>query len=127
NNSWMHNSERLVRGRHRCTLRMHPEDGARLGIADGQRARVKSRVGSIEVDVEMSEEVMPGVVSLPHGWGHTREGALLRMAQRYPGVSVNDLTDELAIDALSGNATFNGVPVEVVPVGCPADALRERP
>ena len=116
NNSWMHNSERLVRGKSRCTLLMHARDGERLGVADGQCVRVTSRVASIEVTVEMSEAMMPGVVSLPHGWGHAREGVLLRTAQRFPGVSVNDLTDELAVDALSGNAAFNGIPVEVTPV-----------
>src|SRR5262249_11535223 len=116
NNSWMHNSERLVRGKRNCVLRMHPADGARLSIADGQRARVSSRVGSVEADVELSEERTPGVVSLPHGWGHTREGTMLRTAQRYPGVSLNDVTDELAVDALSGNAALNGVPVKVTPV-----------
>jgi anaerobic selenocysteine-containing dehydrogenase len=117
NNSWMHNSERLMRGGPRCALRMHPQDGARLGIADGQRARVRSRVGSIEMEVELTEEMMPGVVSLPHGWGHTREGALLRIAERYPGVSINDITDELAVDALSGTAVLNGTAVEVTPLG----------
>ncbi len=116
NNSWMHNSERLMRGGARCRLLMHPRDGARLGVAEGQRVRVKSRVASIEIEVELTEEIMPGVVSLPHGWGHTRAGILLRTAQRYPGVSVNDITDEHAIDTLSGNAAFNGTPVEVTPV-----------
>ena len=114
NNSWMHNSERLMRGRPRCSLLMHPQDATRLGIADGQQVLMKSRVASIEVPVELCEEMMPGVVSLPHGWGHSREGTLLRTAQRYPGVSVNDITDEYAIDALSGNAAFNGTPVEIV-------------
>jgi len=77
---------------------------------------VKSGVGSIELDVELSEEMMPGVVSLPHGWGHTRPDTRLRTAQRFAGVSVNDITDERTLDALSGNAVFNGVPVEVAPV-----------
>jgi anaerobic selenocysteine-containing dehydrogenase len=94
-------------------LKMHPADGIRLGIADGQRARVKSRVGAIEVDVELSDEVMPGVVSLPHGWGHDREGTLLRTARLHPGASINDVTDEQAVDELSGNAAFSGTPVEV--------------
>ncbi len=116
NNSWMHNCERLVRGRPRCTLLMHPADATRRGIADGQRVEVKSGVGSIELDVELSEEMMPGVVSLPHGWGHTRPDTRLRTAQRFAGVSVNDITDERTLDALSGNAVFNGVPVEVAPV-----------
>jgi anaerobic selenocysteine-containing dehydrogenase len=113
NNSWMHNSERLMRGSPRCTLLMHSRDGARLGIVDGQQVRVNSRVASIEATVELSEEMMPGVVSLPHGWGHTRGGTVLRTAQRSPGVSVNDVTDELSLDALCGNAAFSGTPVEV--------------
>ena len=117
NNSWMHNSERLVRGHPRCTLLMHPEDAARHGVADGERARVTSRVGSLEATVEVSAEIMPGVVSLPHGWGHTREGVQIQTAQRYAGVSVNDITDDGAIDALSGTAAFNGTPVMVEPLG----------
>jgi anaerobic selenocysteine-containing dehydrogenase len=115
NNSWMHNSERLVRGKPACTLLMHPADAARLGIGDGQRVRITSRTGSVEVDAELSDDLMPGVVSLPHGWGHSREGIRLRTAQRYPGVSANDVTDDGAVDALSGNAAFNGTPVEVEP------------
>lgn len=116
NNSWMHNSERLVRGKSRCTLLMHPRDGNRLGVADRQQVRVTSRVASIDVTVEMSDAMMPGVVSLPHGWGHTREEVQMRTAQRFPGVSVNDITDDLAVDALSGNVAFNGTPVQVTPV-----------
>jgi anaerobic selenocysteine-containing dehydrogenase len=116
NNSWMHNSERLVRGKPGCLLKMHPTDGARLGIAEGQRVRLKSRIGAIEVEVELTDEMMRGVVSLPHGWGHAREGTLLRTAQRHPGASINDVTDERAIDALSGNAAFSGTPVEVEPL-----------
>jgi anaerobic selenocysteine-containing dehydrogenase len=132
NNSWMHNSERLMRGRPRCVLLMHPEDGARLGVVHGQRARVTSRAGSVEVVAELSDALMPGVVSLPHGWGHAREGVRLRTAQGHPGVSVNDVTDELAVDALSGNAALNGVPVEVTPVangtgGCGTSGAPQRP
>ncbi|MFO0881017.1 MAG: molybdopterin oxidoreductase family protein [Gemmataceae bacterium] len=117
NNSWMHNSARLMRGGARCSLLMNPADGRRLGIADGQRVRVASRVGSVEVEAELSDEVMHGVVSLPHGWGHDREGVLLRTASRHPGASANDLTDEAAVDTLSGNAVLNGVPVVVLPAG----------
>src|SRR5262249_25900026 len=84
NNSWMHNYERLVRGRDRCTLLVHPDDAARLNIADGRRVRVTSRVGAVEVGAEISDEVMPGVVSLPHGWGHGREGVRLATAERHP-------------------------------------------
>jgi anaerobic selenocysteine-containing dehydrogenase len=116
NNSWMHNYERLVKGKERCTLLMNRDDALRLGIADGQRVRVRSRVGSIEAIAELGDEMMPGVVSLPHGWGHDREGVQIETAQRHPGVSINDLTDEAAVDALSGNAVFNGTPVSVEPV-----------
>ncbi|MBO3277176.1 molybdopterin oxidoreductase family protein [Pseudomonas schmalbachii] len=113
NNSWMHNYHRLVKGKPRYQLLMHPQDLARRGLVDGQRVRVSSRVGSIEVEVAASDEVMAGVVSLPHGWGHARPGVQLSIASGQGGASVNDLTDERHLDALSGNAALNGVPVEV--------------
>jgi len=115
NNSWMHNSLRLVKGRERCTLLMHPRDAAARGLAKGQRVRIRSRVGSVEAPLEVTEDMMPGVVSLPHGWGHGREGARLRVAKENAGVSINDLTDEQLVDSLCGNAGFSGVPVEVAP------------
>ena len=114
NNSWMHNYHRLVKGKPRHQLLMNPADLASRGLADGQRVQVRSRVGSIEVEVVASDEVMAGVVSLPHGWGHARPGVQLDIAQAQPGASANDLTDERRLDALSGNAVLNGVPVEVV-------------
>jgi anaerobic selenocysteine-containing dehydrogenase len=113
NNSWMHNSSRLVKGRDRCTLLMHPDDARTRGLTGGQRVRIRSRVGSVEAALEVTEDVRPGVVSLPHGWGHGREGTSLAVANVVPGVSVNDLTDDLLVDALSGNAQLSGVPVEV--------------
>jgi anaerobic selenocysteine-containing dehydrogenase len=113
NNSWMHNSERLVKGKPRCRLLMHPDDLGRYGFADGQRVRVTSRVGSLEVEVTATDEVMRGVVSLPHGWGHGRDGVALGVAQAHAGVSVNDLTDDAFVDAVSGNAALNGLPVQV--------------
>ena len=113
NNSWMHNSQRLVKGPRRCTLLMHPTDAARLGIDDSARVSVRSRAGAIAVDAELSDEVMPGVVCLPHGWGHDRPGTRLSVASAHAGASINDLTDELAVDAVSGNAAFSGVPVTV--------------
>ncbi|MDH4260265.1 MAG: molybdopterin oxidoreductase family protein [Gammaproteobacteria bacterium] len=113
NNSWMHNSQRLVKGPRRCTLLMHPADAARLGINDGTRVSVRSRAGAIAVDAQLSEEIMPGVVSLPHGWGHDRPGTRQAVASAHPGASINDLTDELVVDAVSGNAAFSGVPVTV--------------
>lgn len=113
NNSWMHNSERLMRGKPRCTLLMHPDDAAARGIADGGCVRVRSRTGTVEVPVELSSDMMPGVVSLPHGWGHARAGVRLRTASLHPGASINDLTDDQRLDELSGTAAFSGVEVLV--------------
>jgi anaerobic selenocysteine-containing dehydrogenase len=117
NNSWMHNSFRLVRGRDRCTLLMHPKDADRLGVAGDDKVVISSRSGRLEVSLELSDEVMPGVVSLPHGWGHHRPGTRIEIAEGHPGVSANDLTDEKAVDELSGNAVLNGVPVQVRKIG----------
>ncbi len=116
NNSWMHNSLRLVKGPPGCVLLMHPADAAVRGLKKGESARVESRVGSVEVPVDVTGDVMPGVVSLPHGWGHVRDGAALSVAAAHAGASLNDLTDEQSVDALSGNAAFNGVPVTVTKV-----------
>ena len=113
NNSWMHNFHRLVKGKPRHQLLMHPQDLTARGLTDGQRVRVQSRVGVVEVEVASSEEMMPGVVSLPHGWGQGQQGVQMDIATRLPGVSANDLTDERFLDALSGNAALNGVPVQV--------------
>jgi anaerobic selenocysteine-containing dehydrogenase len=114
NNSWMHNAPKLVAGKPLCTLLMHPEDAAARALEDGATVTVESRVGAVEVPLEVSDEVMKGVVSLPHGFGHGREGVRLRVAStKAPGVSVNDLTDDRRVDALTGNADLNGVPVEV--------------
>jgi anaerobic selenocysteine-containing dehydrogenase len=116
NNSWMHNSARLVRGKPVCTLLMHPQDAAACGVADGMMVCVTSRVGSVEVPVTTTDTMMPGVVSLPHGWGHGRPGVQLRTATTVPGVSINDLTDDARVDALCGVAGFSGTPVAVSPV-----------
>lgn len=113
NNSWMHNSRRLVKGKNRCILLMHPEDAIKRGLKTGMEAIVSSRVGEIRIDVEVSDEMMPGVVSIPHGWGHHREGTRLEVANAHPGASLNDVTDEQFVDALTGNAVLNGLPVEV--------------
>ncbi|HBP0138744.1 TPA: molybdopterin oxidoreductase family protein [Pseudomonas aeruginosa] len=113
NNSWMHNYHRLVKGKPRHQLLMHPRDLEGRGLVDGQRVRVRSRVGSVEVEVAASSEMMPGVVSLPHGWGHARPGVQLAIARAQAGASANDLTDERHLDLLSGNAALNGLPVEV--------------
>ena len=113
NNSWMHNSQRLVKGPERCTLLMHPDDARARGLAPGQTVQVRSRVGTVPVRLELTDAVMPGVVSLPHGWGHGRPGVRLRVAASHPGVSLNDLTDDQAVDALLGTAAFSGTPVHV--------------
>lgn len=113
NNSWLHNVPRLVSGKPRCTLMVHPEDARRLGLREGEEAVITSRVGEVKAPVTVTDEVMPGVVSLPHGYGHGREGVRLKVAGTHAGVSLNDLTDELALDAISGNAAFSGVHVRV--------------
>jgi anaerobic selenocysteine-containing dehydrogenase len=104
-----------MKGKGRCTLLMHPDDMAMRDISDGDPVTVSSRVGSVTVAVEATDDMMPGVVSLPHGFGHNREGTRLGIAHEHAGVSCNDITDELAIDALSGNAAVNGVLVSVAP------------
>jgi anaerobic selenocysteine-containing dehydrogenase len=116
NNSWMHNSQRLVKGnpaKPQCTILMHPIDAADRDLRHGQEVRVESRVGSIVLPVEISNEIMRGVVSIPHGWGHDREGNRLSVAQQHSGASINDLTDELAVDEVCGTAAFNGTRVTV--------------
>ncbi|MFT4519916.1 MAG: anaerobic selenocysteine-containing dehydrogenase [Halioglobus sp.] len=116
NNSWMHNYHRLMKGKGRCTLLVHPDDLVARGITQGSEITIQSRVGSVRVVAQSSEEMMPGVVSLPHGFGHNRDGIQMGIAQTHAGVSCNDLTDELFLDELSGNAAVNGVLVEVMPV-----------
>lgn len=118
NNSWMHNYHRLVKGKDRCTLLMHPQDMHSRNISDGDEVAVSSRAGSVTVRVEASEDVMRGVVSLPHGFGHNRPGIRMDIALRHAGVSCNDITDDLALDAVSGNAAVNGVPVTVSALAC---------
>ena len=113
NNSWLHNSQRLVKGKPRCTLMIHPEDAARRGISDGAQVRLRSRVGAVEVPAEVTDALMPGVVSLPHGWGHDRSGVRLSVAAAHAGASINDVIDDRAVDPLSGTAVLNGTPVEV--------------
>jgi anaerobic selenocysteine-containing dehydrogenase len=113
NNSWLHNSDRLVKGPVRCTLLIHPEDAAARGLADGAKARVATRTGAIELPVEVTDAMMRGVVSVPHGWGHGRKGTKLSVAATAPGVSINDIIDSTRVDALSGTSALNGQPVEV--------------
>jgi anaerobic selenocysteine-containing dehydrogenase len=117
NNSWMHNLETLVRGRDRCTLLVHPEDARAHALADGALARVTSEAGSIVVPVQVSDEMMPGVVSLPHGWGHDKDGIRLGVAKQYAGVNSNILSPGRLVDPLSNNAVVNGIEVDVAPAG----------
>ena len=114
NNSWMHNSERLVKGRDRCTLMIHPETAANRGIVNLEKVQIESRVGKVEITVEITDEIMPNVVSIPHGFGHARKGVKLDIATAHAGVSLNDLTDDLLIDELTGNSAFSGVPVRIL-------------
>lgn len=113
NNSWLHNSKRLVKGKNRCTVMIHPYDASALNIDNAQVVKVESRVGQIELQAEITEEVMQGVVSIPHGFGHNKSGTGWKVAEAHAGVSVNDLSDEMQIDELSGNAVLNGVPVSI--------------
>jgi anaerobic selenocysteine-containing dehydrogenase len=116
NNSWMHNVPALTGGSNRCTLHLHPEDAARLGVRDGQPVRIKGAGGEVTAPAEVTDGVRPGVVSLPHGWGHDRPGTRTRHAAADPGANVNQLLDGSLLDPLSGNAVLNGVPVEVAPL-----------
>jgi anaerobic selenocysteine-containing dehydrogenase len=115
NNSWMHNVRVLVKGKPRCTLHVHPADAARLGLVDGSSARVTSRTGSVVAPVLVTDAIRPGVVSLPHGWGHDLPGMRLAVAAEHAGVNSNLLGDDERLDAVSGTAAFTGVPVEIVP------------
>ncbi len=115
NNSWMHNVPVLMKGRNRCTMQMHPEDAERHGVDDGAPARVASRVGEVIIDVEITDGIRPGVVSIPHGFGQNMPGVKLRTATEYRGVNTNVLTDESFRDELSGNIALNGVPVTITP------------
>jgi anaerobic selenocysteine-containing dehydrogenase len=116
NNSWMHNLHVLTKGKDRCTLHMHPDDASHLALSDGEDVSVTSRVGTVEIPVEITETIMPGVVSIPHGWGHNVPGIKLSVATEHAGVNTNILADEAEIDPLSGNAVLNGIPVTVTKI-----------
>ncbi|MFD6192009.1 molybdopterin-dependent oxidoreductase [Streptomyces sp. NPDC060275] len=116
NNSWMHNVPALTGGSNRCTLHVHPEDAARLGVRGAQPVRVKGPGGAVTVPAEITDTVRPGVVSIPHGWGHDRPGTRQTHAAADPGVNVNQLLDGGTLDPLSGNAVLNGVPVTLTPL-----------
>jgi anaerobic selenocysteine-containing dehydrogenase len=117
NNSWMHNLPALLKGTLRCTVLVHPQDAARYGLSDGELARVAARVGDVVLPVEVTDEITPGVVSIPHGWGHDAPDVRLRVASRNAGINSNLLSDDQHVDPLSGNAVLNGIPVTVTPVG----------
>jgi anaerobic selenocysteine-containing dehydrogenase len=119
NNSWMHNVAVLVKGRNRCTLHIHPDDADRCGVADGDVAVVASEAGQVEVPVEVTDAIAPGVVSLPHGWGHDRPGARLSVAREHAGINSNVLSPGTFVDVISGNAAVNGIPVTVAPAAVP--------
>ena len=116
NNSWLHNIESMVKGRDRCTAMLHPDDAAARGLADGDHVVVSSRVGAIELPLEASEDMRPGVVSIPHGWGHDVKDVGWSTAAATPGVNVNLLTEAGLVDGLSGNAALNATWVRVEPV-----------
>jgi anaerobic selenocysteine-containing dehydrogenase len=116
NNSWMHNLPGLVSGPERCTLHVHPDDAAPLGLGDGDLARVRSRTGVLEVPVHLTADIMPGVVSLPHGWGHGADGVRLGVARAHAGVNSNVLADGELLEPLSGTAVLNGIPVQLAAV-----------
>ena len=115
NNSWMHNIGTLVKGKARCTLQVNPADAGRIGLQDGHAARVSSRTGTLVAPVELTDAVAPGVVSLPHGWGHDLPGVAMAVARAHAGVNSNLLADDQRYDELSGNAVLNGIPVQVAP------------
>ena len=112
NNSWMHNLPALAGGSNRCTLQIHPDDATRLGLAD--TAVITGPGGKLQVPVEITDAIRPGVVSLPHGWGHTATGTRMSVAAAQPGVNVNSLLDSSLIEPLSGTSVLNGVPVQVM-------------
>jgi anaerobic selenocysteine-containing dehydrogenase len=112
-NSWLHNSERLMKGKNRCTVWINSADANGLNLANNQLVKISSRVGTVEIPCEITENIARGVVSIPHGYGHGREQTKLNIANNYAGVSLNDLTDELEIDELTGNAALNGVKVKI--------------
>jgi anaerobic selenocysteine-containing dehydrogenase len=120
NNSWMHNVRVLVKGKDRCTLEVHPSDAERWGVSDGSLARVTSAAGALDVPVDVTDGIRPGVVSLPHGWGHDKPGTRLSVANDHAGVNSNALAPGTFVDEISGNAAVNGIPVTIGPVPVPA-------
>jgi anaerobic selenocysteine-containing dehydrogenase len=113
-NSWMHNLDTLVRGKERCTLQIHRTDAIRLGIASGEPVTIRSAAGEVVAPAELTDAIRPGVVCLPHGWGHRAPGSRLGIARLHPGTNINAISPAAMIDAASGNAVCNGIPVEVI-------------
>ena len=111
-NTWTHNSQRLSKGRNECTLMIHPDDAKIIGVRNGEIVSVKSRVGAINVEAEITDDIMSGVVSLPQGFGASKKSNM-SVAAAQNSVSINDLTDEMRVDELTGNAALNGVGVLV--------------
>ena len=120
-NSWMHNVDTLVRGKERCTLQLHVDDAARLGIAAGDLVEVRSASGVVQAPAEPVADIRPGVVCLPHGWGHGLPGTRLQTAAAHPGVNINLLSPGPLVDEASGNAVLNGIPVQLRRVAAAAD------
>ncbi|MCW7463675.1 molybdopterin-dependent oxidoreductase [Leptospira limi] len=116
NNSWMHNLPKLMTGKPRCTMMVHPDDASFLGISNHEEVIVESKVGKLRIPVEITDELMKGVVSIPHGFGHNRSGTNQKVATQYSGVSINDLTDDQSIDEFSGNAAFSGIQVKILKI-----------
>jgi anaerobic selenocysteine-containing dehydrogenase len=116
NNSWMHNVPALVSGRERCVLYVHPDDAARYAVRDGEMAILESRVHRGQVRVAVTDDMRPGVVSLPHGWGHTDSAPWQSVAGSNPGVSVNDWVDDAIVEPIIGQSILNGVPVRLAPL-----------
>ncbi|TGM31373.1 molybdopterin oxidoreductase family protein [Leptospira levettii] len=116
NNSWMHNLPKLITGKPRCTMMVHPDDASLLGISNHEEVFVESKVGKLRIPVEITDELMKGVVSIPHGFGHNRSGTNQKVATQFSGVSINDLTDDQSIDEFSGNAAFSGIQVKILKI-----------
>ncbi|WP_372638278.1 molybdopterin dinucleotide binding domain-containing protein, partial [Alcanivorax jadensis] len=115
NNSWMHNSQRLVKGKGRCNAMIHPDDAKRLAVGDGDDVVVSTPAGTITLPAWLCDDIMPGVISVPHGWGHDREGVQLGVARRVAGQSVNDIIGSNRVEAVTAMAQLNGIPVKVEP------------
>jgi anaerobic selenocysteine-containing dehydrogenase len=113
NNSWMHNQQRLIKGKPRCVAMIHPDDAAAAGVSHGDEVRLTGRVGDIALPAQVTDDVMPGVICVPHGYGHGRPGVALSVASTVAGVSVNDVTDDKQVDPISGNAVLNGVAIQL--------------